>query len=364
MKKWLFRISIFVALLALALVLALINNAYDSQISSKYVKNDQLPTIKDGWPGNAVDQKDRFINHEFPFLPKTYSIFKWQVSENVFEAEKKSDTYRLAVRDPRPFLESGEDGILWLGHASFYIRLNGVGILTDPIFGSPGFFDRFVDVPSQLEHIQRVDLILLSHDHRDHMDEASLRAIAQKFPNAALLGGLRSDDVFNDWRSPSNPVLTAGWFQRFDTSSNDVKVYFHPVRHWSQRFIMDVNWRLWGAYVIETDKATIYFGGDSGYGSHYREAAELHPKIDYFLIGIGAYEPRWMMEPNHNNPDEAFQAFIDSKAKVMIPMHYGTFDLSDEPPGAPLRTLQKTAEEKGMGDRIRPLEINESVRIE
>ena len=360
MKRWVFRLSIVAAVLLLALV----NKVYDTQIPSGQLRSERLDNIQPDWPGNAIDQKDRFINDEFPFLLKTFLLVKWQLSANEFGSEKRSDNYRPTVRDPRPFLDSEDDGILWLGHASFYIRLNGVGILTDPIFGTPTFFNRIADVPSQFEHIRKVDYVLLSHDHRDHMDEASLRAVAQKFPNAAFLGGLRSEDVFNDWKTPSNKVFTAGWFQKFDVSSKDLNIYFHPVRHWSQRFVMDVNWRLWGAYVIETDKATIYFGGDSGYGRHYREVAELHPKIEYFLIGIGAYEPRWFMEPNHNNPQEALQAFADSKAKVMIPMHYGTFDLSDEPPGDPLRTLLKTAEEKGMGDRIRPIDINDSIPLQ
>lgn len=377
MKKWLFRLSIVVAILVLVLVLGLVNNAYDSQIPSGYInrpnsgaqiRGEGPDIFRPGWPGNAIDQKGRFINDEFPFLPKIYSIFTWQFSENVFEAEKRNDTYRLNVRDAKPFLDSNEDGILWLGHASFYIRLNGVGILTDPIFGTPSFFERLVDVPSQLYDIKRVDYVLLSHDHRDHMDEASLRAVARRFPNAAFLAGLRSEDVINEWKTDGNPVVTAGWFEEFPAPrvvvGHSVRIYFHPVRHWSQRSIMDVNWRLWGAYVIETKKATIYFGGDSGYGRHYREAAELHPKIDYFLIGIGAYEPRWIMEPNHNNPDDALRAFSDSKARVMVPMHYGTFDLSDEPPGAPLRRLNEVGEEQGVGDKIRALDINESIRID
>lgn len=255
-----------------------------------------------------------------------------------------------------------------MGHATFYIRLNGVGILTDPVFDTPSFFKRFVDVPSQLEHIRKIDYVLLSHDHRDHMDEASLRSIAKRFPKAVFLAGLRSDDVLTEWKTADNPVQTAGWFQEYSLFQDGViskapRIYFHPVRHWSQRFLLDTNWRLWGGFVIETDKATIYFGGDSGYGRHYREAAELHPKIDYCLIGIGAYEPRWFMEPNHNNPADAVKAFRDSGAATLVPMHYGTFDLSDEPPGAPLRDLLKEAEQAGVRDRVRPLDINESLII-
>ncbi len=364
-KRVLKYLGVGLVLLSFAAAFILVRNQTDTQTVSSHIKAE-LPTIKPEWKGNAVDQKGRFINDEFPFLPKTIQLIQWQVGTNPFEQEKLNDPYKIGVRDPRPFLESDKDGILWLGHASFYIRLNGVGILTDPVFDTPSFFSRFVPVPSPLPLLSDVQFVLLSHDHRDHMDEATLRQIAEKFPNAAFLAGLRSEDVLAEW-NPKNPVLTAGWFQEFETSKGlpgrNIKFYFHPVRHWSQRFLLDTNHRLWGGFVVETDKATIYFGGDSGYGRHYRELAELHPKIDYFLLGIGSYEPRWFMEPNHNNPSDALKAFQDSKATTLIPMHYGTFDLSDEPPGAPLRDLLQSAGSSGLRERIRPLEINESLII-
>ena len=109
--------------------------------------------------------------------------------------------------------------------------------------------------------------------------------------------------------------------------------------------------------MIEGAMTKIYFGGDSGYGRHYREVGEMFPNIDYFLVGIGAYEPRWFMEPNHNSPAEAVKGFKDSGAATLIPMHYGTFDLSDEPPGRPLDALMDAAREEGVAERVRPLAI-------
>jgi L-ascorbate metabolism protein UlaG (beta-lactamase superfamily) len=266
------------------------------------------------------------------------------------------------VRDPSAFLDGEQDGILWLGHASFYIRLNGVGILTDPIFDTPTFVRRFVEVPAQLDRIRKVDHILLSHDHRDHTDEPSLRRIAEKFPYAQFIGGLRMEDLLKDWKTMSNSVQTAGWFQKYDTGES-VTFYFVPVRHWARRGLADTNHRLWGSYVIETDTVKIYFGGDSGYGRHYREIGEVFPNIDYFLIGIGAYEPRWFMEANHNDPSDAIKAFRDIGAKTLVPMHYGTFDLSDEPPGQPLKLLMQQAEAAGVRDRVKAVAINEAVEF-
>ena len=107
----------------------------DKAVLKGYKQNSELRTIKEGWPGSPVDQRDRFMNDEYPFLPSMMDLLKWKVGGNSFKEEKESDTWRIEVKDPRAFLSSNDDGILWLGHASFFIRLNGVSILTDPIFG-------------------------------------------------------------------------------------------------------------------------------------------------------------------------------------------------------------------------------------
>lgn len=363
MKKWLKRIAVLVLLTLTVLLAAAFWSDSDVQRLSGRLKNDDLSVIKDGWPGNPIDQRGRFINDEFPFLPKIGDLLKWQLSGNKFKEEKRADASLLEVRDPSAFFAGDADGILWLGHASFFIRLDGVSILTDPIFDTPTFVRRFVEVPSPLEKIKKVDYVLLSHDHRDHTDETSLRKIAAKFPEATFIGGLGMEDIFKEWKTPTNSVKTAGWFQKFDTSG-PVAFHFVPVRHWSRRGLFDTNKRLWGGYVIRGKAATIYFGGDSGYGRHYKEVGELFPGIDYFLIGIGAYEPRWFMEANHNNPSDVIKAFRDAGARTLVPMHYGTFDLSDEPPSQPLKNLFEEADKAGLREKIKVLAINEDLPIE
>src|SRR5687767_4025683 len=170
MKKWLKRIGTALLILFGALLLIAAWGETDTANQMGHKQNERLSTIKAGWPGTPVDQKDRFINHEFPFLPSSVDLLKWKLSGNDLADQKEADTQRLEVKDPRTFLLSSEDGIQWLGHASFFIRLNGVSILTDPIFGKPPIVKRFVDVASPLEHIPQADYVLLSHDHRDHMD--------------------------------------------------------------------------------------------------------------------------------------------------------------------------------------------------
>lgn len=362
MKKWLFWIGIGLGLILTVIVALAIWSEYDETVPAGYAKNGKLRTIKPDWPGTPVDQKGRFVNHEHPFLMKMSNLLKWKLNPNPQADEKKNDPYRIDVKDPSAFLAGEKDGILWLGHASFYIRLAGKGILIDPVFGNPSILTRNVSVPSWLGMIRRVDYVLISHDHRDHMDENSIKAIASIFPRARFLAGLGMDRVLSDWML-GGEIQTAGWFQQFTLPDEEVNVYFLPVRHWCQRGAFDMNERLWGGFVIQGAGKTIYFGGDSGYGRHYIETAALFPQIDYFLIGIGAYKPRWFMEPNHNSPEDALKAFQDSGAKTMVPMHYGTFDLSDEPSGEPLRLLNEAAKAAGISDKIKEIAIGESIEF-
>lgn len=360
LKKLLKIIGVILALIAILIAVIILIDTNDRAVITKYASNEKLKTVRADWKGTPVDEKDRFVNHEFPFLPRLTKVLRWTLSSNPQKQEKLNDTARLPVLDPTEFLQSEKDGILWLGHASFFIRLNGKSILLDPVFGEPSFLRPLVVMPSPIEKIKRIDYVFLSHDHRDHTDENTIRAIAQKFPNAKFFGGLRMEELLKDWVSPSNELQSAGWYQQYNLPDENVKVTFLPVRHWCRRGLFDTNHILWGGYVIEGAGKTIYFSGDSGFGSHYKETAEVFPNIDYFLIGIGAYKPRFMMEENHNTPEEAVKAFTDAKAKTLVPMHYGRFDMADEPPSEPLKLLNEEANKQGLSDKLKPLKLNES----
>jgi L-ascorbate metabolism protein UlaG (beta-lactamase superfamily) len=362
MMKWVVRV--FVGLLLVFVVIttsAFVIEKIDKAVIAKYIRNENLKTVKTDWRGTPVDKKDRFVNVEFPFLPSTMDLLKWRFSGNPQKEEKQNDKNRLEVLDPTEFLNGDREGILWLGHASVLIRLSGKNILLDPVFGDPRFISRYFELPTPIEKIKQVDYVLITHDHRDHADETSVKAVAQKFPDAKFLVGLGMKDLLKDWTGGTERIQTAGWYQQFNLGDENLKITFVPVRHWSRRGLTDTNKRLWGGFVIEGAGQTIYHGGDSGYGSHYAEMARVFPEIDYFIIGIGSYAPRWFMEPNHNNPEDAWQAFLDSRAKHLVPMHYATFNMSDEPPSEPLRRLKDAAEKADAADKIKVLRIYESL---
>ncbi|MBN8545182.1 MAG: MBL fold metallo-hydrolase [Ignavibacteria bacterium] len=302
---------------------------------------DTLKTVKLGWKGTPVDESGRFQNHEFPADQDFNSFFLWQAWGNPEAEAKKKDTFRMKTVDATQFLKSKEEGVVLVGHASFLIRIGGKTILTDPVLTAPtAFHIRYSPLPFKTEDLRGIDYIFLSHDHRDHMDEESLKLIYKQNPDVTILTGLRTTPLLLEWL-PGVKVMEAGWYQEYSLGLKDLSVIFLPSRHWSQRGPFDRNLRLWGAYLIKSGETKIYFGGDSGYGSHFKEVGELFGEVDIAMIGIGAYKPRWFMHPNHTSPLQALRGAREMKTRNLIPMHYGTFAMGDEPIGDPQRTIIK-----------------------
>lgn len=301
--------------------------------------NRNLPFIKENWSGNPITKSSRYRNIEFPFLPKMKDVIKWQTDPKPFNAEKKANPVDIIVNTKGEFLNTKKDGICWLGHATFLIRIGGQVLLTDPVFESPSFLmKRFSALPFLPSDIGKIDYLLLSHDHRDHIDIGSLKTISIQNPNIKTLTGLGIENTIRS-ALPKAQIQEAGWYQEY--RSDDLSVYYLPSRHWGRRFLTDTNTRLWGAFIIRSKDKTIYFGGDSGYGSHFEEVKTLFGQIDVAILGIGAYMPEWFMGPSHTSPKDALQAAQDLGCKKLIPMHHSTFDLADEPMYMPQKELMQ-----------------------
>ncbi|MEZ4963213.1 MAG: MBL fold metallo-hydrolase [Saprospiraceae bacterium] len=329
----------------------------------RYISNPALPVIlsEAQWKGTPIDNDGRFFHPDYPFELGWQDVLKWKLlNTNPYAEQKKKDTWRPTVVKDDRFLHHDEDVAVWLGHASFFFRLNGLSILIDPVFGklSP-LMPRHSELPVSPEKFNNIDLILLTHDHRDHCDKDSLSFLFKNNPAAEVVTGLGMGHVIRPWMN-GHPLTEMGWFQLYELEKAGLKIYYLPTRHWCRRFLTDLNERLWGAFVLQTANTTIYFGGDSGYGQHYLQAASLFPSIDFAFLGIGAFAPEWFMQSNHMSPAAAFRAFQDLGAKKLVPMHYGTFDLSDEPLGEPLRLIKKIAEQENAHQQIQPLSIGET----
>jgi len=320
----------------------------------KFVLNKNLETIQKDWKGN-IKIGDEFSNGEekdIQIMP--LDIFKWKFSKNPQATEKKQDTFRLKVVENQAFLHSNKDMIVWLGHATFFIRINGKTILTDPVLGDVSFIKRLSGNACATDSIKNIDYILLSHGHRDHFDKSTLKTIFKNNPNLEALVPLGLNTFF-DKNNIKNQQ--AGWFQKYQID-DDIAIYFMPARHWNRRGALDFNKNLWGSFIIKSKDKTIYFSGDTAYGTHFKEISKYFENIDYSLLSIGAYKPENIMKDTHMTPLEALQAHKDLQSKVFIPMHFATYDLSDEPIGEPKRIL-----EKEKNSSIRFLNVGEELML-
>jgi L-ascorbate metabolism protein UlaG (beta-lactamase superfamily) len=303
--------------------------------------NEDLNFVQPNYNGNLLDKDGLFVNLNFPFEPKFKELIKWQKERKAIQKEKKQKIYKPIVKDGNDFFTKNKDAILWLGHASFLIRLAGKVFIIDPILFSPSFLmKRQAALPIATEALVNIDYLLISHDHRDHVDKKSLQLIYKQNPNIKVATALNMKPLLNEFL-PKAPIQEAGWYQQYTIVDDVVKLYFLPTRHWGRRNLTDTNKRLWGAFLLRTATHTVYFGGDSGYDAHFKEVNELFGKIDYALLGIGAYKPEWFMQSSHTSPEKALQAAQDLQCSQMMPMHYGTFDLSDEFMDEALQVCQK-----------------------
>jgi len=217
-----------------------------------------------------------------------------------------------------------------------------LNLLTDPVWShraSPLSWigpARLVPPAPDLEDLPPIDAVLLSHDHYDHLDRRTVRALHERYGDAmAWLTPLGFEDWFRGLGVHS--VEERDWWQAAKLARGTYTAVCLPARHWTRRTPRGTNRRLWASWaVLPADDgqqpSRVYFGGDSGYGPAYREiGSELGP-FDVSLLPIGAYEPRWFMEPAHMNPEEAVRAYRDlGGCGAFVAAHWGTFRLTDEP---------------------------------
>jgi len=240
--------------------------------------------------------------------------------------------------------------ITWIGHSTFLIQIGGVNILTDPIFGNASpFFKRIVQPAIALDKLPRIDVILISHNHWDHMHGPTLRKLLPEIPNAHVLVPEGDERWFSKHRLKG--VYGSTWGQKqyvyvehFSPSiSKNVATRlvftFLPAHHWSQRGLFDRNKSLWGSWMIECNGYTFYFAGDTAYTDHFKEIAQDFPTIDSAFLPIGPCEPHEWMKNTHMNAEQAGQAFLDLKAQHFIPMHWGTFNFGHDDFHHPLERI-------------------------
>ncbi|MEO0330640.1 MAG: MBL fold metallo-hydrolase [Bacteroidota bacterium] len=324
--------------------------------------NENLPFVKKEARGVWYED-GQFIHAKYASDTAAFSkILKWQLQPNPQKKEKKDDNFRVKCIYNPAFLSSSKDTIVWLGHASFFIRIGGITLLTDPCLTDLPLIPRLVPPPCPVSAINDIDYLLMSHGHRDHFDEKVIRQLIKQNPAMTFLLPLEISKLLGSKRR-SVLFQEAAWWQRFAVK-DDLEITFLPAKHWNRRYLHDLNRQLWGSFWIKYRGVSIYFGGDSAYDTHFSEIREVMGEPDICLLPIGAYRPSFIMKSAHMNPAEAVQAFDDLGGKIMIPMHYGTYDLSDEPLGEPLQLLREFEDIGRFKGTLNALAVGEILSLE
>ena len=251
-----------------------------------------------------------------------------------------------------PFIPQAPPGngwrVTWLGHASFLIQGLGRSLLIDPVFSDHcapfpiKSLYRRVPPPCQIGNLPPIDAILLTHSHYDHLDLATLRAIGKQTPLVVASGHsawLRKKGFAN--------VRELAWREVTELFGG-VRLTSTPAQHFSARTPFDRNLGHWCGWLLEGEGVKLWHVGDTGYCPAFREIGEKLGPIDFAMIPIGAYSPRWFMRPIHVDPEESVQVFLDARCRRAVAMHWGTFPLTDEPMSEPPLRLRRAVEKAGL----------------
>lgn len=237
--------------------------------------------------------------------------------------------------------------VTWVGHATLLVQMGGVTFLTDPIWSeaaSPVPWlgpQRYVRPGLAIEDLPPIDFVLVSHNHYDHLDVDSLRRLAGRGTGTRFLVPLGNGGLLRD--AGIERVEELDWGGRRKVGA--VEILCLPARHWSLRGLGDERRALWSSWAVIGLERRFYFGGDTGYFDGFREIGRELGPFDLAALPIGAYEPRAMMEPWHLNPEQAVRAAADLHAQRALAVHFGTFNLSDEPLDEPPRRFRAAASE-------------------
>jgi N-acyl-phosphatidylethanolamine-hydrolysing phospholipase D len=285
-------------------------------------------------------------------------LLRWQLSRNPYDKKRPLEV-PVAANDGASLAGREHSGSLtWVGHSTFAVHDDDDVFLTDPHFGARAFVPvRKVAPGIPLASVPRHAFGVVSHDHYDHLDAYTVKQLPASmawFVPLGLAAWFRK-------RGRQN-VVELDWWQSGHHGRWTITCL--PTQHWSARVENRRNSTLWCSWLLRNEKRSYYFAGDSGYFGGFREIGRRFGPVDVAMLPIGAYEPRWFMRSQHMDPAEALRAFTDLGARTMVGMHWGTFDLTDEPVDEAPRELGRALGETDIDrERVKVLAVGERWRV-
>jgi N-acyl-phosphatidylethanolamine-hydrolysing phospholipase D len=316
-------------------------------VKSSYGKSASAVEPRGGPSAGAPRVAGRFLNHtqpsERPGLRVTAGLWVRKVWTSLVPRPGAAPL----VRFDRAAMETSPS-LTWIGHSTFLVRMDGVTFLTDPMFSdraSPVSFAgprRAVPPGVPLDSLPRPDFVLLSHDHYDHADRPTVQRLASQGVRFVVPLGL------GQWvRSAGGEAIELDWGQQVELDG--VTIHCVPAQHFSGRSLKDGGEHLWAGWIVSGPTRRFYHAGDTGYSADFASIGERFGPLDLAAVPIGAYRPEAMMRYVHTTPEEALQLALDVRARRIVAMHFGTFDLADEPLDEPPRRFRSEAERLGLG---------------
>ncbi len=324
-------------------------------------------TSAPGYKGPVTDHYDgkRFHNRE-PAEKSPWDLMRlgWGSLTQAAEWPEWIDIEQQKVAEERVYQGIS---VTFINHATFLLQVDGLNILTDPVYServspSQRVGPKRVHAPGvRLEDLPPIDVIIISHNHYDHLDEATLQALFKRSEKPPLvLAGLGNGALFDQLGAERHTELD--WEQ--GVAVGDVEILFTECRHRSGRGAADQMKTLWGSFVIKTSEGNLYFAGDTGYGPHLADTGARHGPFALSLLPIGAYEPRWFMKDVHLNPEEAVLAHKELDSAYSVGIHFGTFQLTYEAIDQPVIDLEQALLEHGISDqKFRVMRVGEHWHI-
>jgi len=299
--------------------------------------------------------EDGFFNPWQRFDWSLTRFLRWQLSRNPFDKSGEPVIPRV-LNDGSSLAGSQHSAtVTWVGHATVAVHDDADVFLTDPHWGERALVPRRVVPPGvPIESVPADAFAVLSHNHYDHLDAGTVERLPEAMAWFVPLG-------LADWfrARGRERVIELDWWQSVQHGRWTITCL--PSQHWSRRIEQGVNESLWCAWLLDSGKRRYFFAGDTGYFAGFAEFGRRFGPIDVALLPIGAYEPRWFMGYQHMNPADAVQASADLRARQMVPIHWGTFDLTDEPLDLPPQALAAAVSAAGAEpERFRVLAIGET----
>lgn len=292
------------------------------------------------------------------------SLLKWRFSS---KKQKWPNRLKNPIRTkPKKRHDTDNFSVTFIGHATILLQICGLNIITDPFFSDRASPLKLIGPKRArppglaLKDLPPIDYVLLSHNHYDHLDLASLKQLHDLFEPVIITPLGNGAIVAKTGRA--HQIAEADWAETIALNTL-LSVTLTPALHWSKRSLKDRNMALWAAFLLQTPFGPIYFAADTGYGNgdHFRAIQEEFGPVTLSFLPIGAYEPRWFMKPQHMNPNDAVKAHMDLASRQSVAIHHGTIQLTDEAIDTPVKDLQSALQDNAVDPaRFHVLECGQS----